>query len=338
MDGSSSWGACVTGMSLFAQVPAADARPRRELSDACKFSLRTGGGVSRRDGRYIRGPQLFDYVPRTTRGERIGQRTSGGRAACVARARRAGGQAPARRAAAVRLRPRRRAHSHARGARPRRPLPRDLHRADREDGPAPSGPDRADVGPGARLPAARRPRDAAAVRPLRALPRAGAAPRAPARDRVALPDHRRRADLRAARGRELPVVLHLLRLAAVRADLRVGVPLGVRAGDRSDPARRRLPPPRGARGLRHEHPGGLARAARQPRDRAVRLRGAHAGGAGGRPARLPLARAARAPLRHDRRGPDRRRRLPRRRRPSSWWTAATSRACACAWRRPRWRS
>ena len=90
-----------------------------------------------------------------------------------------------------------------------------------------------------------------------------------------------------------------------------GVPLGVRAGHRRDPARRRLPPPRGAGRLRREHPGGLARAARQPRDRAVRLRGPHAARARGRPARLPLARAARAPLRHDRRGPDRGRRLPR---------------------------
>ena len=112
------------------------------------------------------------------------------------------------------------------------------------------GQHRPDVGPGEGLPAARRPRDAAAVRALRPLPRPRAAARPSARDRVALPDDRRRADLRDPRGRGLPVVLHLLRVAVLRAPLRVGVPLGVRAGERGDPARGRLPPPRGARRAR----------------------------------------------------------------------------------------
>ena len=62
-------------------------------------------------------------------------------------------------------------------------------------------------------------------------------------------------------------------------------------------ARRGLPPPRGAGRLGAEHPGRVARAARLERDRALRLRGPHPGRAARRAARLPLARAARAPLR-----------------------------------------
>ena len=65
----------------------------------------------------------------------------------------------------------------------------DLHGADRQDRHPPSGPDGRDVGPGVGVPPARRPRDAAAVRPLGALPRARPAPGPAARDRLALPDH-----------------------------------------------------------------------------------------------------------------------------------------------------
>ena len=211
----------------------------------------------------------------------------------------------------VRPRPRRHPRSHPRRARPAGPPARHLHRSRRQERRAQPGRDSPDVGSGARLPPARRPRDAAAVRALGPVPRARPASRSPARDRLALPDHVGRAPVRPARGRGLPVLLRLLRLPDLRPHLRLGVPLGLRAAQRDHPAGSRLPSPRRARRVGREHQGRLARPPRQPRDRAVRLRGAHAGRRHGRPPRLPLAGAARATLRRDRRGADRRRRLPR---------------------------
>ena len=199
----------------------------------------------------------------------------------------------------------------ARRARPARPAAGDLHGTCRQERRAQPGRDPPHVGPGARLPPARRPRDGAAVRALGPVPRARSAPRAPARDRLALPDHAGRAPVRPARGQGVPVVLRLLRVTGLRAHLRLGVPLGVRAAQRAHLAGCRLPPPRRARWLGREHQRRLARTPRQPRDRALRLRRAHARRCPGRPPRLPFAGTARASLRRDRRGADRRRRLPR---------------------------
>ena len=67
-------------------------------------------------------------------------------------------------------------HRDARRARPRRPVPRDLHRAGAEGGHPPTRRARPHVGPGEGLPPARRPRDAAAVRALGPLPRPRPAP------------------------------------------------------------------------------------------------------------------------------------------------------------------
>ena len=81
------------------------------------------------------------------------------------------------------------------------------------------------------------------------------------------------AHLRGDRGLRVLLVLHLLRLAVLRADLRVVASAGLfeRASGRAA-ARGRLPPPRGAGGLGLAHRRGRARAAREQRRRGVRLR------------------------------------------------------------------
>ncbi len=157
----------------------------------------------------------------------------------------------------------------AAGARLRRRLRRDHHRADGQGRAA-----RRRVGLGRVVPrgqAERRvrlPRDRAAVRPLGALRGARAAPR-PAADRLlALPGHGRRADLRAGQRRAVLELLHLLRHALLRDRVRVDDPLGIREGHRRAAAGGRLPAPRGAGRLRQAHRG------RPPR---ARRRGARAG-------------------------------------------------------------
>ncbi|CAA9531258.1 MAG: Exopolysaccharide biosynthesis polyprenyl glycosylphosphotransferase, partial [uncultured Solirubrobacteraceae bacterium] len=138
----------------------------------------------------------------------------------------------------------------------------------------------------------RLPDHGAALRPLRALRRPRPAPR-PAEDRLlALPGHRRGADLRRGQRRRVLELLHLLRDAGLRDRLRRLGPLPLRASHRRPAARRGLPAPGGARRLGQAHRG------RRPR---ARRRGPLAG----RDARLhladPAARQRAALARRDRR-------------------------------------
>ena len=153
-----------------------------------------------------------------------------------------------------------------------------------------------------------------------------------------VPGHARDPDLRRDRGPRLQLVLHLLRLAA-SSRCSTSRPF---AGPSSASAASCCAPPATAAApcssAPAEHRGGRrTRSATAPRSsptassRSRRVTDE-------RPARLPLARAARAALRRDRRGPDRGRRLPAGARRSTSSTAATARACACASRRRRWRS
>ena len=160
----------------------------------------------------------------------------------------------------------------------------------------------------------RLPRDRAAVRPLRALRRALAAAGPAAHRLLALPGHRRGADLRAGQRRAVLELLHLLRHALLRDRVRLVLALDLRAGHRRPAARRGLPPARGARRLGQAHRGRPPRArGRGPRARGHdRLHLPHAAArqrpALARPDRGP-ARGARAPPRAG--GDHRRPRLPR---------------------------
>ena len=173
-------------------------------------------------------------------------------------------------------------------ARPGRPVPRDLHGAGAEDGDRLPRPAQPDVGPGEGLLPARRAGDAAAVRALRPLPRPRPAPRLHARDRLAVPGHAGRPDLRGDRGRGVPVVLHLLRLAVLRAAVRVVAALGVRARLGHGAAGRRLPAPGGAGRAR-------ARTSRPSRTRcATRARSSPTGSSRARRSRCSTACATSA--------------------------------------------
>ena len=192
-----------------------------------------------------------------------------------------------------------------------RHVPRDLDGAG-DQGVDPLGPDRRarhHVRPDARVRAARMPGDAAAVRPLGPLPRPRPAARLRDADRLAVPGDARDPRLRRDRGPRVQLVLHLLRLAVLRGRLRLGLPRRRRMAQRGPAARCRLPPPRRARRRRIAHRRCRPRAARQHRDPAVRARLADAAHER-RPARLRLARPARAQLRRGRRGADRRPRVP----------------------------
>ena len=183
---------------------------------------------------------------------------------------------------------------------------------------------------------------APAVRALGPLRRPRARGPGFARDRrVALPGHGRVAPLRARRGLRVLVGLHLLRDAALRAVLRVGVPLGCSSASsgvllRAAGYRRRAV----LVGLGRAHRGGRPRARRGQPGRSTRSascrsrRGPRTGLQGPRPARATLEHH----FDDDRRGADRRPRLPAGARPSTWSTAATATGSACASRPRRWRS
>ena len=227
----------------------------------------------------------------------------------------------------------------AAGARLRRRLRGDLHRADAQGGAARR---RWAVGTPSTRPrhyvAVRLPRHRAAVRALGPVRRPR---RAPGPARASSPSlfqvDGRRAALRGRQRRAVLELLHLLRLAVLRDRLSSARCAGrYEQRHRRAAARRRLPPPRGARRLRPAHRGRRARAApttvHAPID-VVGFISLHAA-ARQRPA---LARAARGPRRRcstppRRRGDHRRPRLPAGARRSSSSTQCHQRGVARAHR------
>ena len=149
----------------------------------------------------------------------------------------------------------------AAGARPRRDLPGDRHRAGAQGGRARRLGPVGRLPPGQGLRVLRLPGHRAAVRQGRALRRPRRAPGPVEHRRLALPGHGGGGALRDRQRPPLLQLLHLLRLALLRGRLRVDVPLRLRAHDRAAAARGGLPAPRGARGHRRAHRGRGARAA-----------------------------------------------------------------------------